>query len=104
MGIEPTKAVSKPTAPTTLPTSGVHRNFLRGGREAVAHSGFGKKRDTTMGQGAKPPATNEILRFSHKKKLILVHFFIEKGHVVSAVTIDNAKIFSQLMSIKAEAW
>ena len=33
-----------------------------------------------------------------KKTLILAHFFVEKGHAVSAVTIDSAKIFSQLMS------
>ena len=58
-----------------------------------------KDGDTTGGLGAKPPDSNEFLRFSHKKKtLILVHFFVEKGHAVSAVTIDNAKIFSQLMS------
>ena len=47
---------------------------------------------------AKPPAANKFLRFSHKKTLILAHFFIEKGCAVSAVTMNNAKIFSQLMS------
>ena len=41
---------------------------------------------------------NEFLRFSHKKKLILANLFIEKGHAVSAVTMDNAKMFSQFMS------
>ena len=43
-------------------------------------------------------ASNEFLRFSHQKTLILAQFFVEKGHAVSAVIIDNAKIFSQLMS------
>ena len=42
-------------------------------------------------------------RFSHKKTLILAHFFNEKGHAVSAVTCDNTKIFSQLtVCLKAE--
>ena len=68
-----------------IAASGVRRNFLRWG----AHPGFGK--------GA-PPASNKFLRFSHKKTLILAHFFVEKGHAVSAVTIDIANIFSQLMS------
>ena len=43
-------------------------------------------------------SANKFLRFSHKKTLILAHFFIKKGHAVSAVTIDNAKIVSQLTS------
>ena len=35
----------------------------------------------------------------HIKTLTSAHFFfIKKGHAVSAVTMDNAKIFSQLMS------
>ena len=45
-------------------------------------------------------------QFSHKKILILAHFFNEKGHAVSAVTRDHTKIFSQLMvpvCLKAEA-
>ena len=48
--------------------------------------------------GAKHPAANEFLRFHIKKTLILAHFFIEKRCAVSAVTMDNAKIFSQLLS------
>ena len=44
-------------------------------------------------------------RFSHKKTLVLAHFFNEKGHAVSAVTRDNTKIISLLtVSLKAEAW
>ena len=44
-------------------------------------------------------------RFSHKKTLILAHFFNGKGHAVSAVTRNNTKIFSQLtVCLKAEAW
>ena len=53
---------------------------------------------TTGNLGVKPPAVNEFLQFSCKKTLILAHFFIEKGHAVSAVTTDNAKTFSHLMS------
>ena len=41
----------------------------------------------------------------HIKKLILAHFFNEKGHALSAVTRDNTKIFLQLtVCLKAEAW
>ena len=40
----------------------------------------------------------------HIKTLILTHFFTEKGYAVSAVTMDNAKIFSQLMCKSAQAW
>ena len=59
----------------------------------VAHSGFGK------GEGLQSEvAASKNFRFSHKKTLILAHLFIEKGCAVSAVTMDNAKIFSQLMS------
>ena len=50
------------------------------------------------GLGARAPTANEYLRFSHKKTLILAHLFVEKGCAVRAVTMDNAKIFSQLMS------
>ena len=41
---------------------------------------------TTGGLGAYPLAANKSLRFSHKKSLLLTHFYIEKGHAVSAVT------------------
>ena len=63
--------------------------------EGVAPPGYGKG-GTTGGLRAKPPAANEFLRFSHEKTLILAHFFIEKENAVRAVTIVNAKIFSQL--------
>ena len=45
--------------------------------------------------GASHPAADELLRFSHKKTLVLAHFFNETGHAMSAVTMDNLKIFSQ---------
>ena len=66
----------------------------------VAQSGFGKGGGGVAigGLEAKSPAANEFLWLSHKKILILAHFFIEKGRAVSVVTMDNAKIFSQLMS------
>ena len=64
-----------------------HRAFGEGGTQqgVWGHEG-----------GAQRAAAHKFLRFSHKKTLILAHFFIEKGHAVSAVSIDNAKIFSQL--------
>ena len=62
----------------------------------MAHREFGKGGGGA--QPASPPAANKFLRFSHEKTLVLTHFFIEKEHIVSAVTIDNAKIFSQFMS------
>ena len=52
----------------------------------------------TGGLGVKPPAAYNLLRFSHEKTLILANLFIEKGHAVRAVTVDNAKTFSQLTS------
>ena len=52
---------------------------------------------TTGGPGVKPPAANGFLRFSYKKESFQHTFFIEKGRAVSAVTTDNAKIFTQLM-------
>ena len=62
---------------------------------AVAHPGFGELGGGTTGDlGATPPAAHEFLRLT----LILADFFIEKGHAVSAITINNAKIFLQLMS------
>ena len=76
--------------------SGVRKNFQRGGKRT---QDLAKDGGTTGGLEAKPPASNKFLRFSHKKKtLILAHFFVEKGHAVSAVIIDNAKIFSQFLS------
>ena len=71
----------------------------------VAHPGFGTTGGLGVkppaaggyrGLGAAPPASNDFLRFL--KQLILAQFFIEKGRAVSAVTIDKAKLFSQLMS------
>ena len=58
-----------------------------------------QRRATTGGPGMKPPAANAFLRFSYEKNThFSKFFFIEKGRVVSAVTTDNAKVFSQLMS------
>ena len=59
------------------------------------------------GWNPQPPKTKEvwgrsrqrIFRVFWQKTLILAHFFMEKGHVVSAIAIimDYAKIFLQLM-------
>ena len=46
--------------------------------------------------GVSPLAANEFCGYYIKKTLNLAHFFYEKGLAVSAVTIDNAKIISQL--------
>ena len=56
-----------------------------------------QRRASTGGLGAVPPAAIEFLRFS-LKKLILAQFFIKKVHAVSAVSMDDAKIFSHFMS------
>ena len=82
-------------------TNGTYGIFVRidGGNTAVAHRGFGRggKQPEVRERSPQPP-TN-FCGFHTKKTLILAHFFIEKGHAVSAVTsIDNAKIFSQLTS------
>ena len=54
-------------------------------------------------RGVQPGVRQLFLRFSYKKTLILPHLFIEIGHAVSAVTMHNAKIFSQPMS-KSESF
>ena len=65
--------------------SGVRRNFLRGGaREAVCSQDLAKGE---VQPGVSQPPTN-FCDF-HIKTLILADFFIEKGHAVSAVTIDQ---------------
>ena len=71
------------------------QKFSKGGERT---QDLTKDEGTTGGLGAKSPASNEFLRFSHKKTLIFAHLFVEKGHAVSAVTTHNAKMFSQLMS------
>ena len=50
-------------------------------------TGFGKGGGGATGilEVMPQPPTN-FLRFSHKKTLILVHCFIEKGHAVNALT------------------
>ena len=70
--------------------------------QTEAHPGFGKVGGHNRECGGEAGKEG---RFSHKKTLILAHFFNEKGHAVSAVTRDNSKIFSQLtVCLKAEAW
>ena len=64
--------------------------FSKGGH----NQGFGG--ETPSHWRLRGSAAKEFSQFL--QTLILAHFFIEKGHAVSAVTIDNAKIFSQLMS------
>ena len=76
-------------------TGSIHGGSQSHSTYRVAHSGFGKGGSRRMLRGS----GGYFLRFSHKKKtLILAHFFIEKRHAVSAVTINNAKRFWQLMS------
>ena len=43
--------------------------------------------------GGVAPAANEFSRFSHKKTPFLTHYFMEKGHAVSAVTTSVARIW-----------
>ena len=68
--------------------------------QTEAHPEFGKRRGHNRGCGGEAGKGG---RFSHKKTLILAHFFNEKGHAVRAVTCDNTKMFSQLtVYLKAE--
>ena len=70
--------------------------------QTEAHPGFRKGGGHNRGCGGE---VGKGGRFSHKKTLILAHFFNEKRHAVSAVTRDNTKIFSQFtVCLKAEAW
>ena len=49
--------------------------------------------------GRSPQPPTNFFGFHIKNNTLFRTFFIEKGHAVSAVTsIDNAKIFSQLIS------
>ena len=73
-------------------------SLIRDFTKAVAHPRFGKVgRATTEGFEVKPPPANKNLWFSHKKHSFY-HTLIEKEHAMSAITRDNAKIFSQFMS------
>ena len=49
------------------------------------------------GSGGVAFSRQQIFAVFTLKTLILAHVLIEKGHAVSVVTIDNAKIFLQLM-------
>ena len=70
--------------------------------QTEAHPGLGKRGGHNRGCVGEAGKGG---RFSHKKTLILAHFFNEKGHAVSAVTRDNTKIFLKLtVRLKAEAW
>ena len=70
--------------------------------QTEAHPEFGKGGGHNRGCEGE---AGERGRFSHKKTLILAHFFNGKGHAMSAVTRNNTKIFSQLtVCLKAEAW
>ena len=66
------------------------------GKDGATTGGVGMKLPAAGDQGGLPPTI--FYRFYIKNTLILTHFFTEKGHAVSAVTMDNAKIFLQLMS------
>ena len=63
----------------------------------VVHLGFSKGGVQPGIWGHSPQPQTNFFGF-HKKTFILAHFFIEKWHAVSAITINNAKIFLQLMS------
>ena len=58
---------------------------------------FNKELTNTISQGV-DKFVNDLRTKHMLTRRSDMHFFIEKGHAVSAVTIDNAKIFSQLMS------
>ena len=64
----------------------------------MAHPEFGKgDGGTTEGLGVKPLAANELLRFQHKKNTHSNTLFYQTRLAVSAIIMDNAKIFLQLV-------
>ena len=83
--------------------SGAPRIWQKGG----SHSGVWgwnpqpPKARGVWGLGPQPPTDfyGSLIKNTHFST-----FFIKKWHAVSAITIDNAKIFSQLMSKSIEAW
>ena len=81
----------------------IRRHFNIVQNESTLASGaprlWRRRGTSTSGLEMKPvkpqPPTN-FYGFHIKKKLILAHFFIENEYALSAVTMDNEKIFSQL--------
>ena len=67
--------------------------------QAVAHPGFGKGAGDTGVLVCSPHPLTNFYGFHMKKHSYQHTFFIKKGHAVSAVTMDNAKIFSQLTGV-----
>ena len=51
-------------------------------------TGFGKEGATTGGMRGSPQPPTSSYGFQMKKRLILAHCFVEKGHAVSAVTVE----------------
>ena len=49
--------------------------------------GKAPRRPGLTGSGSVAPGRQQIVAFSHEKLLTLAHFFMEKGHAVSAATI-----------------
>ena len=98
----------------------MNKNFQREDFEnfiTVAHPGFGKKEGHirgVWGWNPQPPEARGVWGLGPQtptdfygsliKNTHFSTFFIKKWHAVSAITIDNAKIFSQLMSKSIEAW
>ena len=85
----------------------------------MAHPEFGKGRGTTGSLkvklqaargnkgvwGHSPQTLTNFYGFHLKNAHFSTLFFIEKRHTVSAVVMDNAKIFSQLnLCLKAKVW
>ena len=64
----------------------------------VWHPGIGKEGGHNRGFGGVASSRQRIFAIFLYTTLISAHLIIEKVHAVSTVTMDNAKIFSQLMS------
>ena len=66
----------------------------------VAHSGFGNVWGGSNREfGGVAPSSQRIFTvFIYINTYSNTFFFIEKGRAVSAVTMDNVKVFSQLVS------
>ena len=79
-----------------ITSSGAPRIWQRGA--ATGSLGVKPKPPQTKGVWGRSPQRPTNFYGFHTNTLILAHFFIEKGHAVSTVTWDNAKIFSPFLS------
>ena len=82
------------------PTWGPGKNLGRGWHDPPLSPP--ENRHWVLERSPQPPSN--FYAFLIKKNTHFSIFFIEKGHALSAITMDNARIYSQLKSKSIEAW